>query len=42
MYHRGGDIIGKAIIYSNLLVYPKEYAHGFICFVVFMLHIAFI
>ena len=32
-------ILRKEIIYSHLLVYPKEYSHGFICFVVFILRI---
>ena len=29
----------KGIIYSHLFVYPKEYAHGLICFLVFILRI---
>ena len=35
----GVGISGKAISYSKLLVYSKKYAHGFICFVVFILRI---
>ena len=29
-------ILKKEISYSNFLVYPKEYVHGFICFIVFI------
>ena len=36
--HSRGDSKEK-INHSHLLIYPKEYARGFICFVVFILRI---
>ena len=34
-------ILGKEIYHSHFLAYPKEYAHGFTCFVIFILRIHF-
>ena len=35
-------ILGKEMSYSHLLIYLKDYAHGFICSVVFFLRTRFV